>query len=83
MRQLRVGLFNFSTWHAVLLAFLFLLGCSKDQPFQPLEGDLLKLPSRVEGASDEAVVGLKKELTSCGVKVITIGQDYLVSIPSA
>lgn len=82
MRQLRVGLLRFSTWQAALLLSLLLFGCS-DQPFRPLEEGSLRLPSRVEGASDKALVRLKYALNSCGVKVITIGQDYLISIPSA
>lgn len=83
MRRLRVGFLSFSTWHAVLLASLLLAGCSKEQPFQPLEDGSLRLPSRVEGAHDEVMVSIKRSLTRCGVRVITIGQDYLISIPSS
>lgn len=82
MRRLRVGLFNFSTWHATLLAFLFLLGCHK-KVYHPLDDDPLLLPRKVEGTDDKAIMKIQKSLTHCGVAVITIGQDYLISIPSA
>ncbi|KTD24577.1 MULTISPECIES: type IVB secretion system protein IcmN/DotK [Legionella] len=81
MRQLRVGLFVFSTWHATLLAFLLLLGC-KTKVYHPEDSEALKLPYKVEGADDEAIIRLQKSLLRCGVAVITIGQDYLISIPS-
>ncbi|WED43623.1 type IVB secretion system protein IcmN/DotK [Legionella cardiaca] len=81
MRQLRVGLLGFSTWHATLLASLLLLGCSKVRWMPPYEGP--GLPQKVEGTSDNAVPKLQKKLARCGVSVITIGSDYLVSIPSA
>ena len=81
MRRLRVGLFNFSTCHALLLTSLLLFGCNRSETYRPDENNL-RLPSRVEGTSDATMVALKNTLTSCGVKVITIGEDYLVSIPS-
>lgn len=83
MRQLRVGLLSFSTWHATLLASLLLLGCSRGQQYIPLEDESLRLPRKVAGTSDKQVIALQKSLAKCGVKVITIGEDYLVSIPSA
>ncbi|KTD32754.1 LphA (DotK) [Legionella nautarum] len=83
MRRLRVGLFAVSTWHVVtLLALIALTGC-KVKVYRPLENEALKLPYKVEGAEDRAIIGLQKSLKRCGVAVITIGQDYLISIPSA
>lgn len=81
MRRLRVGIFVFSTWHATLLASLLLLGC-KTKIYYPPE-NFLRLPFKVKGTDDKAVIQLQKSLTRCGVAVITIGQDYLISIPSA
>jgi intracellular multiplication protein IcmN len=81
VRQLRVGQFVLSTWHATLLAFLLMLGC-KPKIYNPLENDALKLPYKVKGAEDKAVIQIQKSLIRCGVAVITIGQDYLISIPS-
>lgn len=83
MKRLRVGLFAVSTWHVVtLIALMILTGC-KVKVYRPLEGESLKLPYKVEGAEDRAIIELQKSLKRCGVAVITIGQDYLISIPSA
>ncbi|WP_242604573.1 type IVB secretion system protein IcmN/DotK [Legionella fairfieldensis] len=79
MKRLRVGSRSFSTWCAPLLAFLLLLGCGT-KIYQPEEGP--RLPRKVDGTDDKAVIALQKMLARCGVKVITIGQDYLISIPS-
>lgn len=49
----------------------------------PVDDEALRLPHRVEGASDKAIMGMQKGLIHSGVKVITIGQDYLISIPAA
>ncbi|MBA2657026.1 MAG: OmpA family protein [Tatlockia sp.] len=81
MRPLRVGSYSFSTWHVTLLAFLFVLGC-KTKVYNPFEDESLKLPYKISGADDRAVMKIQKSLVRCGVAVITIGQDYLVSIPS-
>ncbi len=81
MRRLCVGLFVFSTWHATLLVFLLLLGC-KGKVYYPNEDESLKLPHKISGADDRAVMRIQKSLVGCGVAVITIGQDYLVGIPS-
>jgi intracellular multiplication protein IcmN len=82
VRRLRVGLFVVSIWHVALLAFLVLLGC-KTRVYYPWQDESLRLPYKVAGADDKAVVQLQKRLDRCGVAVVTIGQDYLVSIPSA
>lgn len=41
------------------------------------------LPSGVAGASDRSIVALQKRFNSNGIRVLTIGQDYLISIPTA
>ncbi|KTD19363.1 LphA (DotK) [Legionella lansingensis] len=76
------SVFGFSIWHATLLASLLLLGCHKTPPYIPAD-DGPKLPRKVAGTSDKAVIRLQKRLNSCGIKVVTIGSDYLISIPSA
>lgn len=81
MRQLRVGLRGLSTWHATLLAFLLLLGCHRSNWIAPYDGP--QLPRRVAGTSDREMMRIKQRLERCGVSVITIGSDYLISIPSA
>ncbi|WP_425339218.1 type IVB secretion system protein IcmN/DotK [Legionella israelensis] len=40
------------------------------------------LPCKVYGASDEAIIKMQASLNKSGVRVITIGQNYLISIPS-
>lgn len=82
VRKLRVGSFVFSTWHVTLLASLFLLGCHT-KIFRPLDDDPPNLPRMVAGTNDKAVIKLQKSLRRCGVAVITMGQDYLISIPSS
>lgn len=42
-----------------------------------------KLPTKVAGSSDARKVQLMADLDKKGVKVITIGQTYMVSIPSS
>jgi intracellular multiplication protein IcmN len=41
------------------------------------------IPYKVKGASDENRIKLKRKLDKSGAQVITMGQDYLISIPSA
>ena len=40
------------------------------------------LPTHVAGASDVQIIALQKSLSGHGIRVITVGQDYLISIPS-
>lgn len=72
---LSVSLFLFLT--------LSLSGCYRK--IYPLdETDLkLKLPYKVAHTSDREVTALQRKLTNCGVKVISIGENYLLSIPAA
>lgn len=63
----------------MLLAFLSIAGCQRMA--QPID-DANKLPTHVAGASDAQIMALQTRLSKSGVKIITIGQDYLVSIPS-
>ncbi len=48
-----------------------------------LKHEGFKLPRRVAGSSDAYVIAQQAGFARCGVKVITIGSDYLISIPSA
>ena len=41
-----------------------------------------KLPYKVAGASDSDIISLQDQLNKHGVRIITMGQDYMVSIPS-
>lgn len=63
----------------ILLSFL-LFACSKSHF---TVADNPKLPRKLMGASDRQMIFLQKKLTSCcGVRVITIGSDYVISLPS-
>ena len=85
MRRLRVGILGLSTWHATLLASLMLIGCHKpNNAYIPLEDETYKLPRRVAGSSDAQVAAMVKAFNRAKVvKVISIGSDYLISMPSA
>lgn len=82
MRRLRVGIAGISTWHVILLASLVLFGCHRKHRL-PIEDDSYKLPVRVNGTSDKAVMEMMRDLNRGRVVgVISIGSDYLISIPS-
>ncbi|OGV33996.1 MAG: protein LphA [Legionellales bacterium RIFCSPHIGHO2_12_FULL_35_11] len=58
---------------------IFIGGCSSTSILDP---DRNKLPTKVEGASDAYIEKLEERLVYKGVKVIILGQDYLISVPS-
>lgn len=68
-----------------LLCFLSLVlgfaGCqSRHNPPHP---NNTTLPRKVKGASDEQIINLQTVLNKQNIKVISMGQNYLISIPSA
>lgn len=79
MKQLSITLWAGKS--AVFLTFLILIGCRTPHFIPPAEEN--KLPRKVAQASDERAIRLEKKLTQCGIKVVTIGSEYLVSIPAA
>lgn len=68
----------------LLIGVMGLLGCQSSSSSwrPPLQDANNALPTHVRGASDAAVINLMNLLQQRGVKVVTIGQDYLVSVPS-
>lgn len=83
MRQSGVSRISFSTWQAVLLASILLSGCHR-YVYPPLEDNSYKLPSRVNQTSDAKVIAMRSAFNRSGVlKVIAMGQNNLVSFPSA
>jgi intracellular multiplication protein IcmN len=72
---------RFKLLMACLGLMILFMGCQSSwyPPF--VDPDNL-LPTRVKGASDAAVIDLMNALHVKSVKVVTIGQDYLVSIPA-
>lgn len=79
MRRLHVGFYSKTTWLFALLVLLALSGCHKhsnnsdDQP---------KLPYKVPGAKDKTINDQQAKFNKKGVTVVSMGQDYLISIPS-
>lgn len=62
----------------IFLVFILLSGCrSVVIPVDPP-----KLPTKVDGASDQAIARFRQKIINQGGRVITMGQDYLISIPS-
>lgn len=66
---------------AIIVACILLIGCSA--PRRLAIDDVPKLPTGVEGAPDFATTKLRETLSNQGVKIISMGQNYLISIPSS
>lgn len=69
--------------YLIFIAGLLLCACQKGGGYVTSMDDSFKLPPKVAGTSDAAVIAMQKMFNKCGVRVVTIGQDYLISIPSA
>ena len=67
---------GFRVW---LILCLSLLGC---HPVYVSVDDDPVLPTAVAGASDPGILKVQKKLMKEGIRVISMGQMYLVSIPS-
>lgn len=80
MRRFYDGYFGKSVKLIAVFALLIFAGCHS-RP-DPLADDIAPLPRQVDGASDAMKIALQTRLTKEGVKVLTIGQDYLISIPA-
>lgn len=83
MRPLHVGFLNCLTRYFITIAALILAGCCCNGKQLLLTHPGFQLPTRVAGSSDAYVIAQQVGFARCGVKVITIGSDYLISIPSA
>jgi intracellular multiplication protein IcmN len=89
VRRLRVGRSVYLTWRAVLSAFLVIavlscVGCFRHPKLRLPPDDTYKLPRRVPGSADVKVVSMMKAFNRGRVvKVISIGSDYLIAIPSS
>ena len=70
MRRLYVG----------LMIIVVLSGCQK-RYYNPSEPPTL--PYKVNGAKDRVIIDKQALFNKRGVRVISLGQDYLISIPSA
>lgn len=73
------GLFK---WQTVLLAAVLVSGCHR--PYRFLPDDTYKLPRRVAGTADAQVAAMVRSFNRGKiVNVISIGSDYLISVPAA
>ena len=79
MRRWRIGYGRIGMNYLIFLASLALIGCWRGG----LPIDFIKVPKKVPGTADAKAVVLQKKLANQGVQVITIGQDYLIAIPSS
>ncbi|MCX7118040.1 MAG: type IVB secretion system protein IcmN/DotK [Legionellales bacterium] len=62
-----------------MTVLVLLAGCQKTRHIiEPAT-----LPYKVNGASDKAMQAMQARFNHEGIRVVTIGQDYMVSIPSS
>ncbi len=61
------------------MALLTMTSCHK----QYVAKEQAKLPYKVNGASDKKIMDMQARFNLEGVKTVTIGQDYMISIPSS
>jgi intracellular multiplication protein IcmN len=70
----------------MLAASTFLSGCQMWSKIwgnrYPSSDFVLSLPHKVAGTSDETTMKLQEQLNRGGIQVVTLGQDYLVKIPT-
>lgn len=59
-----------------------LSACHRTASYDASTGEPEKLPSRVASAQDPGTRSTLKRLHKRGIKVVSIGQDYLISIPA-
>lgn len=78
---LRHGFVGVSFFYLFIIMFATtLVGCMGGEYNRSLP--TAHLPYKVEGASDEAKMKIRANLQQNGIQVITVGQDYLISIPA-
>lgn len=76
---------NYITTVIRILGLMLLLqvsACHRWGGYVPEKEDP-KLPCKVLGACDATVMKKIKKFNKSGIKIITIGQDYLISIPAS
>lgn len=65
-----------------MMVLVILAGCHRRQPYSDTAVESDPLPRRVASAQDPGAQQTLKRLLRRGVKVVTIGQDYMISIPA-
>lgn len=69
-------------FRAIALVALILLSACHRSTYVPEKEDP-KLPCKVLGACDKTIILYMKRFNKRGIQVITIGQEYMVSIPAS
>lgn len=63
-----------------LIALCLIVSCQRE--YWALDPEVPKWPCKVTGTCDSSVMKYMNKLNKKGVKVITVGQDYMISIPA-
>lgn len=84
--ELAGGMVHTDSIKTILLIFtlfsLLGIGSCNRSKYVP-EEELPKLPCKVEGACDAAIIKYLNYFHKHEIKVVTIGQDYMISIPAS
>lgn len=65
----------------MLTAFL-MSGCQNNRSNPPLIENDARLPHQIAGASDSLILALEKRLKKKNIRIISMGDDYLISVPT-
>lgn len=77
-------LIKFGMKIVAIFAVISLLGCHRAHTTMNFnDEDETKLPKYVNGTSDQAIADFNKLIRKQSVRIMTRGQDYLISIPSS
>ena len=81
LRRLRRDSYNLLTCFTALVALLVLSGCQHSSP-RLIVDEESRLPGVVTGVSDRMILSMEKRLKNEGVRIISMGENYLVSVPA-
>ena len=81
LRRLRGGGYSSLTCLTALVALLVLSGCQHSAPHLIVDEES-RLPGVVTGVSDRMILSMEKRLKNQGVRIISRGENYLVSVPA-
>lgn len=65
----------------VIFALVIATGCHRVRSVS--EDEIPKLPCRVEGACDATIIKYLTAFQKRGIKVVTMGQNYMISLPAS
>ncbi|KTD75543.1 type IVB secretion system protein IcmN/DotK [Legionella waltersii] len=74
--------YTFVIYRTIWLFTLLLISACHRTGYIPDKVDP-KLPCRVQGACDATIIKLMNSLNKRGIKVVTVGQNYMISIPAS